>query len=227
MVWMRLIMATLLSLGWALGSTAHADDTVEEAEHVRISVEIDRLAQRQAWKGVERKYLQLLEFGIPLTHADHMHGAYAARELGQVASCYERLRAAAEIDATREVIDWLWNIDNNYGHVVLSTAPARAAILSMIEVPFDPNQRRAIDAAIELVREDGTFTGMIPRGLYTFAGQSFTVEPGISVRIEVSPRARRQGSGEPEIVYREAPTIYMGEDDDEGVEPESTEQSED
>jgi hypothetical protein len=222
MVGMRVLFATLLWLVWLPGNRVHADDTVVEAEHVRLSVEIERLAQRQAWKGVERRYLQLLALEIQLTHADHMHGAYAARELGHVAACYDRLRAAADQDATKEVIDWLWNIDNNYGHVVLTTAPARAAVLTMSDLPFDPNQRRAIEAAIVLVREEGTFTGMLPRGKYTFAEQSFSVEPGISVRIEVSPRARRQGNGEPTIVYRDSPTIYMGEASEEDVEGEES-----
>ena len=220
---MRVLL--ILTICFVTSRTSSADESEEstdtaaaqaeaEAEHIRLSVEMERLAQRLTWNGVERKYLLLLELGVELNHSDHLHGAYAARELGDVAACYERLRAAAARDASKEVIDWLWDIDNNYGHVSLSTSPPRAAILTMNELPFDPNQRRAVDAAVALVREDGTFSGLLPRGPYAFAGQSFTVEPGISVRIEVSPRARRQGVVEPVILYREAPTIYMGEDEE-------------
>ena len=35
----------------------------------------------------------------------------------------------------------------------------------------------------------------LPRGVYTYAGQEFKVEPGLSVRIEVSPKLKKT-SGE-------------------------------
>ena len=119
-------------------------ESFEQAEHVRLSVEMESMAQRLAWKGVERKYQELLKLGQPLTLSDHMHGAYASRELGDMSACYFRLKAAAEIEATKEIIDWLWDIDNNYGHVVLITSPPRLAVLEASVIPFDPNQRNAM-----------------------------------------------------------------------------------
>ena len=103
------------------------------------------------------------------------------------------------------------------GQVVLvNVADASGELLGMpltvgpvaqfeLELPFDTAQRKAVEIAIEEAKDEGTFTGLIPKGSYTFAGQPFMVEPGISVRIEVSPRVRRQGVIQPVIIYRDTP----------------------
>lgn len=195
----------LLVLLAALSGPVHAANTVAEAERARISGEMDKLVQRQVWAGVERKYQELVELEVDLTVQDYLNGATAARELGDVQSTYERLKAAARIKGSKEIVDWLWDIDNNYGHVELVSVPARSAELTVATPPFDPNQRKALDAAVETARKDGVFNGMLPKGDYVFAGQKFSVEPGISVRIEVSPRMRRQGLIDPVILYRELP----------------------
>ena len=199
----------LLLLLLCVVGEARADGTVADAERVRLSVEMERLASRQAWNGVERKYIQLMELGIELEASDHLHGAHSARELGDIQGCHDRLRRVIAIDATREVVDWLWDIDNNYGHVVLRTGSSRAAVLERMEIPFDPNQRRAIETAIERAREDASFSGLLPTGDYVFAGQQFQVSPGVSVTIDISARVRRQGLVEPVIVYHDRPARYL------------------
>lgn len=186
-------------------SPAHAGKDVIQAEHERLVDEMETLVQRQVWSGVERKYKEMEKLDIELTQEDHLHGAYAARELGDMEAVYDRLKKAASIDPTKEVIDWLWEIDSNYGHVELITVPNRSTELTIDEMPFDTSQRKAVEIAIGEAKDEGTFTGMIPKGNYTFAGQPFTIEPGIGVRIEVSPRIRRQGIIEPVIIYRDTP----------------------
>ncbi|MCK6507399.1 hypothetical protein L6R53_29215 [Myxococcota bacterium] len=195
--------ALALALAFALlGPSAWAKDETQ-AEHDRLSDEIDKLASRQVWSGVERKYRELERLGVQPTFDDLVHGATAARELGDVERCYQRLKGAAKLDATKDVVNWLWEIDSNYGHVELLTVPSRAAELEVAELPFDPNQRKAVDFAMASTRQDGIFVGMLPKGAYTFATQGFQVEPGLAVRIEVSPRVRRQGLIDPVIVYRD------------------------
>lgn len=202
-----LVLALLLTVGgssgwgWLPGS-AWAKDAVE-AEHQRLSDEIEKLAKRQVWTGVERKYRDLERLGTEPTFEDLVYGATAARELGDVKRSYERLKLAVRLQGTKEIVDWLWDIDNNYGSVELLTVPSRSAELTMAELPFDPNQRKAVEAAQESARQDGIFVGMLPKGDYVFATQRFTVEPGVSVRIEVSPRMRRQGLIDPVIIYRD------------------------
>lgn len=197
-----LLVLALLALFWCPPAAAGAT-TADEAEHARLSDEIEKLAKRQVWTGVERKFRDLERLDTEPTLEDLVYGATAARELGDVKHCYERLKAAARLGATKEIVDWLWDIDNNYGSVELLTVPNRSAELLVDEMPFDPNQRKAVEAAQESVRRDGIFVGMLPKGDYSFATQRFTVEPGVSVRIEVSPRVRRQGVIDPVIIYRD------------------------
>ncbi|MFN7143089.1 MAG: hypothetical protein ACK4YP_04890 [Myxococcota bacterium] len=182
-------MTVLLALVFAIG-TASAGSALE-AEHVRISGDIEQLANRQLWPGVEKKFAELKKLGVEPSFEDLLHGAYAARALGNAQNVYDRLKVAARIKGTREVVDWLYVIDANYGQVELIATPPRGITLETSEVPFDPDQRTAVEAAAERVKKEGTFSGLLPRGTYTYAGQQFTVEPGINVRIEVSPKMKK------------------------------------
>ncbi len=201
-------------LGLTLMSTpVHAEDpepltpTQDQlAERNRIADEMRKLAKRGVWSGVERKYRQLLNMGIALNAGDHLQAAYAAREKGDLNRVYERLQLAAATEGTQEIIDWLYDIDHNYGRVTLLADRKGTAKLVAVAMPLDPNQRKAVEAAIEMARQTGGFEGLLPRGRYEFATQAFKVEPGVGVRVEVSPKMRRQGLIEPVIIYRKLPT---------------------
>ncbi len=176
------------------------------AERDRIAGEMHSLAKRSVWAGVERRYRQLVQMGIPLTAGDHLTAAYAARESGDLNQVFVRLQLAAAIEGTQEIVDWLYDIDHNYGHVTLLAGRKGTAKLIAVNLPLDPNQRKAVEAAIETARQTGRFEGLLPRGRYEFATQAFKVEPGVGVRVEVSPKMRRQGIIEPVIIYRPLPT---------------------
>lgn len=195
-----LFCLALLSL--ALSAPASAKNEAQ-AEADRLSDDIEKLAGRQIWTGVERKYRELERLGTVIGFEELMNGATAARELGDVEHCYQRLKAAAKLQPSKDVVNWLWDIDSNYGHVELLTVPSRSAELGVTEMPFDPNQRKAVEAAVASASSDGIFVGMLPKGKYIFASQSFDVQPGLAVRIEVSPRMRRQGLITPVIIYRD------------------------
>lgn len=182
---MTWILALLLIV-----STSRAVD-VGEAEHIRLSEDIEQLANRQLWPGAEKKFAELERLGVEMTYADLWNGALAARSLGNAEAAYNRLKVAAKVKGTKEVINWLVTIDANYGLVELIATPPRGIVLDLAEMPFDPDQRIAVDAAKEHVRKEGGFKGLLPRGNYVFAGQPFKVEPGLSLRIEVSPRMKK------------------------------------
>ncbi len=182
-------MMWILSLQLTVGGAWATD--VGEAEHIRLSGEIAQLAKRQVWTGVEKRLAEMTTLGVEMNYEDLIHGAYAARALGNAESAYNRLKLAAKMKGTREVVDWLYAIDANYGLVQLSASPPRGVALVPAELPFDPDQRICVDASVERVRKEGVFSGLLPRGAYTFAGQAFTVEPGISVRIEVRPKMKK------------------------------------
>jgi len=59
------LIATAALVGLLMGEARAGD--VNTAEHDRVADEMDRLAQRQIWAGVERKYRELERLGIPLT----------------------------------------------------------------------------------------------------------------------------------------------------------------
>lgn len=171
--------------------TSAASAEVNDGEHVRLSSEIKQLSTRQAWPGVEKKFEELDKLGVELTFDDLLHGAYAARALGNAQSAYDRLKVAARLKGTKEVVDWLYTIDTVYGRVELIATPPRGIVLEPELMPFDPDQRTAVAAAMQTVAHDGQFLGLLPKGKYVFAGTSFEVQPGVAVRIEVAPRMKK------------------------------------
>ena len=177
-----------------------------DAEIDRLAGEIRTLARRQVWTGVERKYKQIVGMQGVVPPEIHLTGAYSARETGDLLEVYERLIRAASGSADPTVVDWLWDLDHNFGRVTLIADRRRTAELRAATMPLDPNRRVAVQAAIDTCANEGKFNGLLPKGEYEFVGQTFKVDPGVTVRVEVSPKMRRQGLIEPTIVYRELPT---------------------
>lgn len=192
------LLLVLAGAGFAADDTdgaALANPAANEAEYRRLSQEIQRLAERQHWEGVEHKYIAARETGVDLSFADHLSGAQAAMALGHVRDARHRYEAARDLDVDRGVIEALWNIDTLYGEVALRADPGEA--LSVAVVPFDPQQAAAIAYANERLGETGVFTGYLPQGDYTLGNAAFTVrvvEVGAEpVRIDVrSEKTRRK-----------------------------------
>lgn len=187
----------LLGVWLALAAPAAPPGDVDRAEEIRLVEELHALAHRQAWAGVERVYRQLESRGAPLAYEELTAGAAAARALGDAAAARDRLVAAARVDATREVLDSLAAIDTGYGPVELSTTRRGEVLLQPEVLPFDPEQRAAVEAARLEVVQTGHFRGLLPQGAYQFGDEAFTVRPGIAVRIEVDPRERREERNSP------------------------------
>lgn len=183
-------MLVALAFCLATAGGAHADER-SEAEHLRLSGELEQLAQRQLWSGVDRKFLDLEKLGVEPTYQDLLHGAHASRALGNMADAYARLRRASKLETTKEVLDWMYSIDMHYGMVELVRTPKKGDVLTAGELPFDPDQRAAVELAAKAVADNGLFSGLLPAGAYVFCGQAFTVQPGIAVRIEVSPKLKK------------------------------------
>lgn len=191
---MNLLLAILLSL-----STAFSAD-YSSAEHDRISGDIEQFASHQLWEGVEKKFQELvvmeLAAGQPImTFEDLLYGAYAARAKGRMQDARDRLSRAVKMDGPldreKEVADWLDSIRANFGQVRLVAHNARNVPLVVETMPLDPDQRLAVEMAIQTVQRTGTYAGLLPKGGYSFAGHSFKVEPGIAVSIEASPRLKK------------------------------------
>lgn len=166
-------------------AVAHAGE-VEKAEHRRLSEEMKKRAQTNAWSGVERSFQELLELqkkGEPLTYQDWFLGAQAARGLGNISDCRGRLEQAIKVEATDEAKNWLAEIDANYVRVSLrSTDKESAAQLAIEGMPFAADQRKAVETAQQQVAESRGFEGLLPVGSYTFsagdASEKFALASG-------------------------------------------------
>ena len=157
-------------------STSASAVTAEEAEEVRLAEEMRALARRDIWIGVDRMYRALVGLDANLTGKQHVEGAYAAQDLGEIQACYDRLRAAARLMPTREVIDWLWSIDTQYGQVEVTAQLGAQLVIS--DPPLDVVKRKAIEKATQRLAEDGRFVGMLPVGTYRVGSTVLQVTSG-------------------------------------------------
>ena len=170
----------------AVAQETEADNAAEVAlgEHNRLSVELQTLAQRGAWAGVERTFLRLVSTGIEPDFDDWVVGAASARARGDMKATKLRLYEASKLGEDRTVSDGLWELRQNYADVSLrcSSRLLKKKDPPSLEVevmPFDPVQVAAIAYAKASISEDCTFDGLLPRGTYSFMDRSFTVRPNI------------------------------------------------
>lgn len=175
------------------GTAAAATDTAAQAEYIRLSQELEKLATRNAWPGVARTYDALIATGVPPKFEDHLIGAHGARALGDITAARQRLLLANDLREEREVIDWLWEIDSTYGQVFLACDAGKGE-LKAEAMPFDPDQMHAVEFAAAKVLAGGIFEGYLPQGNYYFADYQVKVQPRIQgTRIDL----RTADSGKP------------------------------
>ncbi|GDX79792.1 hypothetical protein LBMAG42_16030 [Deltaproteobacteria bacterium] len=171
----------MISLIPFIVAVAYAGE-VEHAEHIRISEEMRKLAQRNAWTAVESQYqkLEVLEAkGEVLTYNENKLGAESARAIGNITGCRNRLAKAAKIDGKPEVVDWLSEIDKSYGPLKITFDPDFNGERTLVptEPPFAPDQRAAIGWVATYIA-DHNFEGILPAGEYTISGVKVNVVVG-------------------------------------------------
>lgn len=164
---------------------ADADPEAVAAEQTRLQEELQKLASKNAWKGVERTYARILELQVALPVDVHLLAARSGQALGDTMSAYVRLQRAIAVDPyavgkdgpLAEVHAQLRNIDENYGRVHLQVMPGKKATLERAEMPFATDQRNSIEHVQAVVAKNRVFRGYLPAGDYTVDGVAFTVEP--------------------------------------------------
>jgi hypothetical protein len=183
-------LLTVSLLGLLLASTARAQDEATIAEQERLQKELQALVAREAWEGVERVYQQLIDLersGVMVTYAEHILGAQAAQQRGDVVATRARLEAALAQWSTDLARNWLADINGNFGQVTI-TLPQRGRTAVPIEAdepPFEPERRFAIEFAQKQLDADRRFEGYLPVGSYHVGGQAFTVSPGRRALVQV------------------------------------------
>ena len=167
------------------------------AEKLRLSEEEKKLASRNAWSGVERAYESLQATKCDLGFEQHFLGAEAARYLGKVFEQYERLTLSktvatdAQAEELPKIEESLAGIDAAYGRVEIVGDPRRRPVLTRAEMPFAPDQRKAIEWAQTVVAETGSFKGMLPLGPYTVGEIEFTSEVGPDFQVVTVGKVKR------------------------------------
>lgn len=191
-----LLLSLVLGPPAFAGSAADTDtdtdtpaSSVDRSEYKRLREDLDRLAKRNAWVGVERTFRKMVATGVPPTFDDYKIAAHAAQNLGSIQQVRDRLVAANGIREDKEVLDWLWSIDSTYGKVFLA-GDVGENTLSIKVAPFDPTQARALQFAVDEVESTGMFEGLLPKGDYLFGPHEIEVRPQVSqIRIDVRSEA--------------------------------------
>ncbi|MEZ4239311.1 MAG: hypothetical protein R3F59_24785 [Myxococcota bacterium] len=196
----------------ALAVPPEPPDPRVSSEARRLSEEIEQLAARNAWTGVERTFLQLRALDPPERADDWLRGAESARARGDMGAVRERLARAAALRPDPAVDAWLADLDGRYGRATLRCErrrvvplPARilgrppagwraAFLLEAEEPPFDPDLVRAIAFARDELARTGAFAGLLPVGRYRMLGTRFGVtdrlEADLDLRSAVPSRER-------------------------------------
>ncbi len=153
-------------------------EAAREAEYHRLSGELHRYAERQTWTAVEQAYLGCIATGAQMKFSDHFHAAHAAQSRGDMQAARNRLHKALQLesDPPRDLIDWMFAIDTTYSSVKVEAY--EGAVIEPKNRPFDPVQSRSIDWANKQLAADGSFEGILPRGLYSVDDVVVDLRPG-------------------------------------------------
>ncbi len=201
---MRFLLIALFMLLSLLASAPSSAGEDVNAERYRLQAEMDRLARRNVWQGVERTYGELIALGVPLTTNDHLLGAQASQSRGEMLQAMERFKSAVAAGeaveasedaaggepttdgAAQEAADTplaeakrtLEVFTSRYGKVDITVDKSRIAMLVRTDgMPFSAQERESIVYAREHVVKGKAFKGLLPIGNYMIDGEKFEVSP--------------------------------------------------
>ncbi len=186
----RFFLALAIFASFVLPTEAQAG-TRDEGELARLIDDLESLAERQVWNGVERRYDQIMELEGVVPREVHLTAAYAARALGQVYETYVRLERVTAIQSSEEIEAWMRDIQEEYARVTLAVEPRRAVELAIETMPFDPDQRQQVETAALAMATEGYFVGMLPEGVYFLGGERFEVIAGVDTTVDLSMKELR------------------------------------
>ncbi len=183
----RAALGLAVAVLFAAPPTAAAD----EAEYRRISVEMSKLASKNAWSGVERQYGSLIELGDPIQYDELILGAQAARALGDVTAAYERYVNAQRKQDSPEIAEAINEVESEFGRVELRVDPG-VTPLTIGQMPFQPERITAIEFAQARLQQTGEYIGWLPVGDYELGIMPLEVRAGRDPLVEdVSTGASR------------------------------------
>lgn len=148
-----------------------------KAERTRLLGELDRLAQKSHWKGVERIYAQLEAESGKLPASAHLIAGQAAAQRGDATLASRRYLRAERLEAG-SAGDALPTYRTEYGQLQVRRVEATCIQLAPASRPFDPLKAAAVDVAAERLQSTGAFQGLVPIGTYTVGATTVEVLPG-------------------------------------------------
>jgi hypothetical protein len=151
-----------------LASIAMADGPRRPAEYQRLSEDMARMAKVGNWSAVERSFRRLDAISQDHPFKVLVAAAYSARETGNVALVRDRLQQAAALQADEDVQNWLFSLQEKYVAVTLAADLADDMRLFPKQMPFAPEERAAVQFAMQTVEDEAMFVGLLPKGEYTF-----------------------------------------------------------
>lgn len=203
-----LLGAGLLTVAGAVPSVAFAQNAAKEAEKFRLIEEMNKLAGKNAWAGVERSYIALQALKVDLPFETHYLGAQSARYLGKTWEVHQRLEAARALEAKEEIVQSLAGIEATYGRVKIEGDIRRPAALARPDMPFAPDERKSVEWAQEVMANTGSFEGMLPAGSYKI-GECVDLEVQAGSDWQVVPVPKKCGEKGETIVYT-GPVLIVG-----------------
>jgi hypothetical protein len=149
---------------------------------------MEKLASRNAWGGVEERWLEMQSLGVDVPTETRLLAADAARVRGDAWSAYQRLadvlRLAPETDG---VAGQMKLYRDGWGRVTVRRVEATPIELVASELPLMPEGRAAVDFAAEQLKKTGGFDGLIPVGSYQVGSYPIVVtaslEPVVVQRV--------------------------------------------
>jgi hypothetical protein len=172
----------LLNIGFA------QDSAEIEAERNQIRSEMERFQRQQLWMGLNKKYqllLETVEKPTELLYEDHLMGAIAAQEMGELNTAIQRYEWLAVVEPTAQEIPWLEYLQSQTVYVGLE-CPQRQdgsdgsylpeeITFGMVNPPFEPELILAVNVAEEALKNDCIFKGNLPLGEYQFMGRTLPI----------------------------------------------------
>jgi hypothetical protein len=183
---MRLLLAPIGAIILLVLSTSPAWAGAGEAERYRLRTELENLARKNAWSGVDRTYQELLQLGLTLELSDYVLGSQAALQQGNLLEGLSRLQvglaaATPSDDPSSEYAQakaLATGIQERFGQVRIRVGEC-LPVLILQPLPFAQDERDAFTRAREQILSLRSFHGLLPVGDYKIDTQAFRVDPGV------------------------------------------------
>jgi hypothetical protein len=176
--------ASPVSAGPASGgggsSAVTMDPAAAHARFEQLRAEMEKMAARNVWNGVEEAWLAMQDLGVDIPVDLRLLAADAARNRGDAWGAYQRLADVLRMAPESDVVAGQMRVyRENWGRVTVRRVEATAIPIAAVIQPLMPEGRAGIAFAQKELDKTGGFDGMLPVGDYTVGPYAFSVVAGL------------------------------------------------